>query len=51
LQPLAGPANDLKALADILRDPDRGQFQVRVFLDKASYEILPDIVTTARSAA
>ena len=43
LLPLKGPANDLAALAHVLRDPERGGFRVSEFLDQASYEVLPAI--------
>ena len=43
LSPLQGPANDVSALAPLLRDPERGGFHVYEFLDKPCHEILPEI--------
>jgi HEAT repeat protein len=41
--PLEGPANDIAALADLLGNPQRGNFEVHEFLDKTHNEILPDL--------
>jgi hypothetical protein len=46
LLPLQGPRNDVAALSRILRDPERGKFTVREFLDKPRHEILPEIERT-----
>ena len=51
LLPLRGPANDLAALARLLRDPRRGRFEVYEFLDKAHHEVLPEIAQALGSAA
>jgi uncharacterized caspase-like protein len=51
LEPLQGPANDVAALARVLRDPDRGKFEVHEFLNKPSYEILPNIERALSAAA
>lgn len=51
LLPLQGPANDVAALACLLRDPERGKFEVHEFLDKPCHEILPDIEHALGSAA
>jgi TPR repeat protein len=51
LLPLRGPANDIAALARLLHDPERGQFKVHEFLDKPSYEILPNISEALNVAA
>ena len=48
--PLQGPANDVAALAHVLRDPERGDFEVREFLDKNNYEILPVLERALHSA-
>lgn len=49
--PLEGPANDLAALAPLLRDPERGGFAVREFLDKNRNEVLLDLEQALGSAA
>jgi len=49
--PLEGPANDIAALADLLRNPQRGNFEVHEFLDKPQHEILPDLEKALSSAA
>ena len=51
LPPLHGPANDVTALARLLRDPRRGGFDVREFVDKRSDEILPEIEQALGNAA
>jgi uncharacterized caspase-like protein len=43
LLPLRGPANDLKALARLLRDPERGRFDVSELFNRPHYEVLPNI--------
>jgi hypothetical protein len=48
---LRGPRNDVAALSRILRDPGRGRFTVREFLDKPRHEILPEIERTLGRAA
>jgi uncharacterized caspase-like protein len=49
--PLQGPANDIAALAGLLRDPERGKFEVHEFLDKTHHEVLPDLEQALGSAA
>jgi len=51
LPPLEGPANDVAALARLLRDPERGQFEVHEFLDKTHYEVLPEVEQSLGRAA
>jgi uncharacterized caspase-like protein len=51
LLPLRGPANDIAALARLLRDPEYGSFEVHEFLDKPSYEIMPAIAQALGGAA
>jgi uncharacterized caspase-like protein len=51
LPPLEGPANDIAAVARLLRDPERGKFEVREFLDKYHHEVLPDLEQALGSAA
>ena len=48
--PLDGPANDVTALADLLRNARRGNFEVHEFLDKTHNEILPDLEQALGSA-
>jgi HEAT repeat protein len=43
LLPLQGPGNDMAALSHLLRDPERGKFEVREFLDKSHHEVLPEL--------
>jgi hypothetical protein len=43
LLPLLGPENDLAILARLLRDPERGSFEVYQFLDECSNKIMPAI--------
>jgi hypothetical protein len=40
---LQGPANDIAALAPLLRDPERGNFEVHEFLDQPRQEIMHDV--------
>ena len=49
--PLQGPANDIAVLARLLRDPERGKFEVHEFLDKTHYEVLPHLEQALGSAA
>lgn len=51
LAPLQGPGNDVAALARVLRDPTRGQFDVQEFLDQPSYTILPEVEQALSAAA
>ena len=51
LPPLEGPANDIAALARLLSDPERGQFDVHEFLDKMHHEVLPDLEQALGSAS
>jgi uncharacterized caspase-like protein len=51
LLPLHGPVNDVAALAPLLRDPERGKFEVREFLDKSHHEVLPGLEQALGSAA
>jgi tetratricopeptide (TPR) repeat protein len=51
LLPLQGPANDLKAVARLLSDPERGGFEVNEFLDKPHYEVLLGIEQALNVAA
>jgi hypothetical protein len=51
LLPLRGPANDLRALAHLLRDTERGRFEVTEFLDKPHYEVLPEVEQALSFAA
>jgi HEAT repeat protein len=51
LLPLQGPVNDVAALARLLRDPERGKFEVIEFLDKSHYEVLPDLEQALGSAS
>ena len=51
LLPLQGPANDLKAFARLLSDPERGRFEVNEFLDKPNHEVLPEIEQALSAAA
>jgi hypothetical protein len=51
LLPLQGPANDVAALARLLRDPERGNFEVHEFHDKTHHEILPELEQALSSAA
>jgi HEAT repeat protein len=48
--PLEGPANDIAALGNLLRNPQRGKFEVHEFLDKSHNEILPDLEQALSSA-
>jgi hypothetical protein len=48
---LQGPANDVAALARLLRDPERGNFEVHEFLDKPHHEVLPELDQALGSAA
>jgi Caspase domain len=43
LLPLQGPANDVAALGRLLRDPGRGRFTVREYLNKTHDGILPEL--------
>lgn len=38
LRRLIAPAQDAKALAEVLRDPEIGGFEVKTLLDKPSYK-------------
>jgi hypothetical protein len=49
LMPLQGPANDVAALSRLLRDPERGNFEVYEFLDKPHHEVLPELEQTLGS--
>jgi hypothetical protein len=49
--PLQGPANDVAAVARLLRDPQRGNFEVHEFLDKTRHEVLPYLERALGSAA
>ena len=51
LLPLQGPANDLKALGRLLRDPEHGRFEVNEFFDKAHHEVSPEIEQALNGAA
>ena len=48
--PLQGPANDIAALARVLCDAERGNFEVQEFLDKPHYEIMHDIAHALSNA-
>ena len=48
---LHGPANDITTLARLLRDPERGKFEVYEFLDKTHHEVLPGLEQALGSAA
>ena len=50
LPPLQGPANDIATLARLLRDTERGNFEVHEFLDKTHHEVLPDLEQALGSA-
>ena len=50
LDNLRGPVNDVERLAAVLGDPERGNFEVRTFLDRPGSEVFPaieDIVNDA----
>jgi uncharacterized caspase-like protein len=47
---LQGPANDVAALGRLLRDPERGKFEVYEFLDKTHHEVLPTLEQALGSA-
>ena len=51
LSQLQGPTNDVVALARLLRDPERGGFEVHEFLDKSCREVLPHIDQALSDAA
>ena len=51
LSPLHGPSNDIAALARLLRDPKRGNFEVHEFLDQPGYQVLPEIERALRAAS
>jgi TPR repeat protein len=51
LLPLKGPVNDVAALTRLLRDPQRGRFEVVELLDQSSYDILPNIDRALSKAA
>jgi hypothetical protein len=48
---LQGPTNDVAALASLLADTQRGNFDVRKFLDKPHYEIMREISQALHEAA
>ena len=43
LRKLVAPAQDARALAKVLEDPNIGGFEVRVLLNKSSYEVAQEL--------
>jgi hypothetical protein len=50
LDPLRGPANDVETLSGLLKDPERGAYEIYAFVDKPHYEILPALEETLQSS-
>ena len=50
LDNLRGPVNDVERLAAVLGDPERGNFEVRTFLDRPGSEVFPAIEDVVNDA-
>ena len=50
LDNLRGPVNDVERLAAVLGDPERGNFEVRKFLDRPGSEVFPAIEDVVNDA-